>query len=57
MAVNPLAGKPAPSNLLANIPRLITAYFSERPDPANRGSGSPSAHRVIVGSASENFLQ
>src|SRR3954465_8814050 len=37
MAVHPLAGKPAPSDVLANIPRLITAYFSERPDPANPG--------------------
>jgi phosphoglucomutase len=37
MAVHPLAGKPAPSDVLANVPRLITAYFSERPDPANPG--------------------
>jgi phosphoglucomutase len=32
--VNPLAGKPAPAASLVNVPRLITAYYSERPDPA-----------------------
>ena len=30
--INPLAGKPAPRNQLVNLPRLITAYFTERPD-------------------------
>jgi phosphoglucomutase len=30
--VNPLAGHPAPRELLVNVPRLITAYFTERPD-------------------------
>jgi phosphoglucomutase len=30
--VNPLAGKPAPASLLTDIPRLVTAYFSLRPD-------------------------
>jgi phosphoglucomutase len=30
--INPLAGKPAPPALLVNIPRLITAYFTEKPD-------------------------
>ncbi|MFN2374472.1 MAG: phosphoglucomutase (alpha-D-glucose-1,6-bisphosphate-dependent) [Cyclonatronaceae bacterium] len=29
------AGKPAPYSLLENIPRLVTAYYSRRPDPAN----------------------
>ncbi|HEY3731431.1 MAG TPA: phosphoglucomutase (alpha-D-glucose-1,6-bisphosphate-dependent) [Steroidobacteraceae bacterium] len=29
-----LAGKPAPRDLLVNIPRLITAYYTNRPDPA-----------------------
>jgi phosphoglucomutase len=33
--VNPLAGKPAPDKLLTDIPRLVTAYFSLRPDAAN----------------------
>jgi phosphoglucomutase len=29
------AGKPAPYSLLENIPRLVTAYYSRRPDPSN----------------------
>ena len=33
--VNPLAGKPAPLSILVNVPRLITAYYKEIPDPAN----------------------
>src|SRR6185369_5275046 len=33
MAISPLAGKPAPRDILANIPRLVTAYFTNRPDP------------------------
>jgi phosphoglucomutase len=32
--INPLAGHAAPAASLVDIPRLITAYFSERPDPA-----------------------
>src|SRR5262245_46095544 len=31
---SPLAGKPAPLELLVDVPRLITAYFAETPDPA-----------------------
>ena len=31
-SLNPLAGKPAPRNSLVDVPRLITAYYSERPD-------------------------
>jgi len=30
--VNPLAGKPAPVSLLTDIPRLVMAYFTLRPD-------------------------
>ena len=33
MKTSPLAGKPAPLSMLANVPRLVTAYFSEVPDP------------------------
>jgi phosphoglucomutase len=36
VSVSPLAGKPAPAAILANIPRLVTAYYTERPDPAIR---------------------
>lgn len=34
MKVNPLAGKPADPSMLVNIPKLITAYYSETPDAA-----------------------
>ena len=46
--VNPLAGKPAPSSLLTDIPRLLTAYFSLQPDasvPAQQVSFGTSGHR------------
>src|SRR5579863_3494406 len=33
MAINPAAGKPAQACNLVDIPRLITAYFADRPDP------------------------
>jgi phosphoglucomutase len=32
--ISPLAGKPAPVSHLADIPKLITVYYAERPDPA-----------------------
>jgi phosphoglucomutase len=44
----PAAGKPAPASALANIPRLITAYFTGRPDPgvaAQRVAFGTSGHR------------
>jgi phosphoglucomutase len=34
MSPNILAGKPAPKEMLVNIPRLMAAYFSRNPDPA-----------------------
>jgi phosphoglucomutase len=37
MEISPLAGKPADPSTLVNIPRLVTAYYSERPDPSIRG--------------------
>jgi phosphoglucomutase len=30
--IHPLAGKPVPHSMLANIPRLVTAYFAGKPD-------------------------
>ncbi len=36
MSVSPLAGKPAPASILVNVSRLVTAYYTERPDPAIR---------------------
>lgn len=32
MALHEFAGKPAPKSLLANIPRLVTAYYTKHPD-------------------------
>ena len=42
---NPLAGKPATSNPLVDLPKLITAYYSESPDPA------VAAQRVAFGTS------
>lgn len=33
MKISPLAGKPAPSYLLVDVPKLIAAYYTEHPDP------------------------
>jgi len=33
MAVSPAAGKPADPSILVNVPKLVTAYYSLRPDP------------------------
>jgi len=33
--ISPLAGKPAPSEILVNVAKLVTAYFSESPDASN----------------------
>ncbi len=32
--MHPLAGRKAPPSLLVNVPRLVTAFFTEAPDPA-----------------------
>jgi phosphoglucomutase len=32
MSKHPLAGKPAPHELLPNIPRLVSAYYTHKPD-------------------------
>jgi phosphoglucomutase len=34
MALHELAGKPAPPELLENIPRLMAAYYTRQPDPS-----------------------
>lgn len=54
MNISPLAGKPAPSDTLVNVPKLITAYFSNHPDPgvtAQHVAFGTSGHR---GSAFRN---
>jgi phosphoglucomutase len=35
MKINPLAGKPAPRELLIDVPQLIAAYYTEKPDPSD----------------------
>ena len=48
MATNPLAGKLPPHSMLVNVPKLITAYYTLRPDPAmpeQRVSFGTSGHR------------
>src|SRR5437867_2949100 len=48
MAVHPLAGKPAPPELLIDVTRLEREYFARRPDPADpvqRVSFGTSGHR------------
>ena len=46
--IHPLAGKPVPHSMLANIPRLVTAYFAGKPDPkvpTQRVAFGTSGHR------------
>ncbi len=46
--ISPLAGKPAPESILANIPRLVTGYYAFEPDaavPAQRVAFGTSGHR------------
>ncbi|MDP1817935.1 MAG: phosphoglucomutase (alpha-D-glucose-1,6-bisphosphate-dependent) [Leadbetterella sp.] len=48
MTISPLAGQYAPSSILANIPRLITAYYTNTPDASiqeQRVSFGTSGHR------------
>ena len=48
MEISPSAGKPAEASMLVNIPRLITAYYTEAPDPSvpeQRVAFGTSGHR------------
>ncbi|MGA2206721.1 MAG: phosphoglucomutase (alpha-D-glucose-1,6-bisphosphate-dependent) [Terracidiphilus sp.] len=48
MNVSPSAGKPAETSMLVNVPSLITAYYTETPDPSvpeQRVSFGTSGHR------------
>jgi phosphoglucomutase len=36
MQISPRAGKPAEASMLVNVPKLVTAYYTEMPDPALR---------------------
>ncbi|HXI60214.1 MAG TPA: phosphoglucomutase, alpha-D-glucose phosphate-specific, partial [Polyangia bacterium] len=48
MPTHALAGKPAPRSILINVPRLVSAYYATRPDPAvdtQRVAFGTSGHR------------
>ena len=54
MSTSPWAGKPAEPSMLVNVPRLMTAYYTQRPDPSvpeQRVAFGTSGHR---GSAFDN---
>jgi phosphoglucomutase len=61
MAISPLAGKPAPTDMLVDIGRLERDYFATRPDlndPAQRVSFGTSGHRgsPLLGSFTEAHI-
>ncbi len=48
MSKHPLAGQPVPDEMLINIPRLVSAYYSEQPNPESpdeRVAFGTSGHR------------
>jgi phosphoglucomutase len=48
MPISPLAGKPAPPSILVDLAKLVTAYYTGRPDPAvtsERVAFGTSGHR------------
>src|SRR3546814_4736643 len=48
MRISPLAGKPAPRSILVDVPKLISSYYTGRPDPgvpAQRVAFGTSGHR------------
>jgi phosphoglucomutase len=61
MSLHPLAGKLAPREMLVNIPRLISAYYTQKPDvsdPAQQVSFGTSGHRgsSLRGSFNEDHI-
>src|SRR6201996_3642205 len=61
IAPHPVAGKPVAAGALANIPRLVTAYFAGKPDPADpaqRVAFGTSGHRgsSLRNSFNENHI-
>ena len=57
MNLSPLAGQPAPAAMRVDVPRLVTAYYAQRPDPSvpqQRVQFGTSGHR---GSAFDQDLQ
>jgi phosphoglucomutase len=61
MSIHELAGKPAPRSLLVNVPRLVSAYYTHKPDvsdPAQRVAFGTSGHRgsSLRNSFNENHI-
>ncbi|HPI92509.1 MAG TPA: phosphoglucomutase (alpha-D-glucose-1,6-bisphosphate-dependent) [Deltaproteobacteria bacterium] len=61
MAIHPLAGKPAPKDMLIDVRALVDAYYTVRPDPADpvqRVSFGTSGHRgsSLAGSFNEDHI-
>jgi phosphoglucomutase len=59
--INPRAGKTVEPSMLANIPRLVTAYFAGKPDPqvaAQRVAFGTSGHRgsALANAFNENHI-
>ena len=61
MKINSLAGLPAPASMLVDVPRLVTAYYTDAPDPgvpAQRVAFGTSGHRgsALDRSFNENHI-
>ena len=57
MTLNPLAGQSAPQEMLVNVPRLVAAYYTTHPDPADpaqRVTFGTSGHRGTSSDGSFN---
>ena len=61
MARHELAGQPAPSDILVNVPRLLSRYYASHPDPNDPGQRvafGTSGHRgtSLSGSFNEEHI-
>jgi phosphoglucomutase len=61
MTINPLAGKPAEQQMLVNVPRLVSAYYTGIPEasvPSQRVAFGTSGHRgsSLKNSFNENHI-
>ena len=61
MTLHELAGQPAPQSMLVNVPRLVSAYYTIHPDPADpvqRVAFGTSGHRgtSLAGSFNEDHI-
>jgi phosphoglucomutase len=61
MSLSPLAGKPAPKEILVNVADLISCYYTKKPDltdPQNRVAFGTSGHRgsAFTGSFNEDHI-